>query len=43
MIGLVEPRPGPDRVLAPELERAGELVRSGAVVDAVTPVIGGLH
>ena len=39
---LLDPRPGPDRVLAPELARAEGLVRDGAVVDAVTAVIGRL-
>jgi len=39
---LVDPRPGPDRILAPELARADRLVRSGAVVGAVTAVIGSL-
>jgi histidine ammonia-lyase len=34
---------GPDRVLAPELEAAAELVRSGAVVAAVEAVAGGLE
>lgn len=32
--------PGPDRHLAPEIEKAVQLVRSGAVVDAVEEVIG---
>ena len=40
---LVDQRPGPDRVLAPELARADQLVRSGAVLDAVTAVIGSLR
>jgi histidine ammonia-lyase len=43
VLALVDPRPGPDRVLAPELARADQLVRSGAVVDAVTAVIGSLR
>ena len=43
VVALVDPRPGPDRVLAPELARADRLVRSGAVVDAVTAVIGKLR
>jgi histidine ammonia-lyase len=34
--------PGPDRHLSPEIEAAVELVRSGAVLDAVHPVIGDL-
>jgi histidine ammonia-lyase len=34
--------PGPDRHLAPEIERAVELVRTGAVVAAVEAVIGDL-
>jgi histidine ammonia-lyase len=43
VVALVDPQPGPDRVLAPELARADRLVRSGAVVDAVTAVIGKLR
>jgi histidine ammonia-lyase len=34
--------PGPDRHLSPEIEAAVELVRSGAVLAAVHPVIGDL-
>lgn len=34
--------PGPDRVLAPELERVAGLVRSGTVVTAVEAVVGAL-
>ena len=34
--------PGPDRHLSPEIETAVQLVASGAVVDAVEDVIGGL-
>ncbi|MFE7275929.1 histidine ammonia-lyase [Streptomyces sp. NPDC057623] len=34
--------PGPDRYLAPEVDRAVELVGSGAVLDAVEPVTGAL-
>ncbi len=34
--------PGPDRHLSPEIERAVELVRSGAVLDAVEGVVGAL-
>ncbi len=34
--------PGPDRHLSPEIEEAVELVRSGAVLDAVEEVIGEL-
>jgi len=36
------PGPGPDRHVAPDLAEAEELVWSGAVVDAVERVIGGL-
>jgi histidine ammonia-lyase len=35
--------PGPDRWLAPELEAATELVRSGAAVKAVEAAVGGLE
>ncbi len=35
--------PGPDRHLAPEIETAVELVRSGAVVDVVESVLGELR
>jgi len=35
--------PGPDRHLSPEIERAVELVRSGAVLHAVEAVIGELR
>ncbi len=35
--------PGPDRHLSPEIERAVELVRSGAVLDACRAVIGELR
>jgi histidine ammonia-lyase len=35
--------PGPDRHLAPELERAGELVRSGAVLAAAEQSTGALR
>ena len=34
--------PGPDRHLAPEIETAVGLVRSGAVLEAVEDVIGEL-
>ncbi len=34
------PGPGPDRHLSPEIEQAVALVRSGAVLDAVTDTIG---
>jgi histidine ammonia-lyase len=34
--------PGPDRHLSPEIEAAVELVRSGAVLDAVETAIGAL-
>ena len=37
------PGPGPDRWLAPELAGVEELVRSGAVVDAVEDAIGSLE
>jgi histidine ammonia-lyase len=40
---LVDPRPGPDRVLAPELARVAELVRTGRVLAAVEEVIGALQ
>src|SRR3954453_22387696 len=36
------PGPGPDRYLSPEIDVAVELVGSGAVVDAVTQLIGEL-
>ena len=36
------PGPGPDRYLSPELSAVEELVRSGAVLDAVEAVIGPL-
>jgi histidine ammonia-lyase len=39
---LIDPRPGPDRVLAPELARVTELVSSGDVVAAAEGVIGAL-
>src|SRR4051794_32209474 len=34
--------PGPDRWLAPDLKAAEELVKSGALLDAVDPAVGGL-
>ena len=37
------PGPGPDRYLAPEIERAVELVRTGAAVAAVDATIGELR
>jgi histidine ammonia-lyase len=37
------PGPGPDRVLAPEIDAAVALVRSGAAVDAVEATIGALE
>jgi histidine ammonia-lyase len=40
---LIAPDPGPDRILAPELERVRELVRSGAVLAAAAGQIGGLR
>jgi histidine ammonia-lyase len=43
VVALVDPQPGADRVLAPELARAEQLVRSGAVADAVAGVIGPLQ
>jgi histidine ammonia-lyase len=43
VVSLVDPRPGPDRILTPELARADGLVRSGAVLEAVTAVIGDLR
>jgi histidine ammonia-lyase len=36
------PGPGPDRVLAPELEAAADLVRAGAVLE-VARTAGGLE
>jgi len=44
-LGLIRsavPGPGPDRYLAPELAAVEELVRTGAVVDAVEAVTGSL-
>ena len=40
---LVDPRPGPDRVLAPELARVAELVGSGRVLAVAEDVIGPLE
>jgi histidine ammonia-lyase len=40
---LVDPKPGPDRVLAPELARTEQLVRSGEVVETAAAHIGGLR
>lgn len=37
------PGPGPDRYLAPEIEAAVELVRTGALVSAAESVTGPLH
>jgi histidine ammonia-lyase len=37
------PGPGPDRFLAPEIDRAVDLVRTGAVVDAAVAVCGPLR
>ena len=37
------PGPGPDRLLAPELEAAARLVASGAIVDAAEAAIGELE
>jgi histidine ammonia-lyase len=37
------PGPGPDRVLAPDIEAAHALVRSGAIVAAAETVTGPLH
>ena len=34
--------PGPDRWLAPDLNAAEDLVRSGVLLDAVDPAVGGL-
>ena len=34
--------PGPDRILAPDLAVADELVTSGAVVESVTAAVGPL-
>jgi histidine ammonia-lyase len=39
---LIKPEPGPDRILAPELARTEQLVRSGAVLEAVTGELGAL-
>jgi histidine ammonia-lyase len=38
----VVPGPGPDRLLAPEIEAAVELVSSGALAASVESAIGGL-
>jgi histidine ammonia-lyase len=43
VMALVDPRPGPDRILAPELARADALVRTGAVLDAAAAIIGPLR
>jgi histidine ammonia-lyase len=40
---LVNPEPGPDRILAPELARTEQLVCSGAVVQAAAAQIGDLQ
>ena len=37
------PGPGPDRHLSPEIEHTVELVRSGAVLDAVQNTLGELR
>ena len=37
------PGPGPDRVVAPELEAAAGLVRSGAIADRAADAAGGLE
>ena len=37
------PGPGPDQHLAPAIESAGALVRSGGVVDAVESALGALE
>lgn len=42
-VRAVVPGPGPDRVMAPELDALDELVRSGAVVEAVEDAIGALQ
>jgi histidine ammonia-lyase len=34
--------PGPDRWLAPDLAAAEELVRDGALLAAVDPIVGGV-
>ncbi len=39
---LIDPRPGPDRSPAPELERVAGLVASGAIVEAAERAIGAL-
>jgi histidine ammonia-lyase len=43
LVRSVVPGPGPDRYLAPELALVEELVRSGALVDAVEAAIGPLR
>jgi histidine ammonia-lyase len=35
--------PGPDRIVAPELAAAEELIRSGAVIEAAESVVGPLQ
>ncbi len=40
---LIDPRPGPDRSPAPELERVAGLIESGAALAAAEQVIGGLE
>jgi histidine ammonia-lyase len=42
IVELVDARPGPDRVLAPELVHAETLIAEGAVVDAAASVLGEL-
>ena len=39
---LIDPRPGPDRSPAPELERVAGLVASGAIIEAAESEIGAL-
>jgi histidine ammonia-lyase len=41
--GLVNPDPGPDRILAPELERTAQLVSSGAILEAAAGQLGPLR
>jgi len=43
VVSLLDPQPGPDRVLSPELKRVARLVGSGAVLAAVRDVIGDLE
>ena len=42
VVALVDPRPGPDRSLAPELAAVERLVESGAILEAAEHAIGAL-